>query len=108
MSARRSPFLELPGAVEADGVDAGVAAHYGDPFREQKALLAGEGFVDLSNRDVVRIEGADRLSWLHSLTTQDVEQLAPFAPVTTLVLSPHGHVEHALRGHDDGDAFWAH
>ena len=104
----RSPYLDVPGAVEADGVDAGVAAHYGDPFREQKALLAGEGFVDLSHRDVVRIGGADRLGWLHNLTTQEVEQLSPHVPVTTLVLSPHGHIEHALRGYDDGEAFWCH
>jgi tRNA-modifying protein YgfZ len=110
MSAARSgsPYLDVPGAVEADGVDAGVAAHYGDPFREQKALLAGEGFVDLSHRDVVRVAGPDRLGWLHSLTTQDVERLAPNTPVITLVLSPHGHVEHAMHGYDDGEAFWAH
>jgi tRNA-modifying protein YgfZ len=102
----RSPYLDLPGAVEAEGVDAGVAGHYGDPFREQKALLAGEGLVDLSHRDVVRIAGPDRLTWLHSLTTQDVERLEPNTRVTTLVLSPHGHIEHALRGYDDGEAFW--
>jgi folate-binding protein YgfZ len=104
----RSPYLDLPGAVEAEGRDAGVAAHYGDPFREQKALLAGEGFVDLSHRGVVRISGVDRLGWLHSLTTQDVERLEPDRWVTTLVLSPQGHIEHALRGYDDGTAFWAH
>jgi tRNA-modifying protein YgfZ len=103
-----SPLLDLPGAVEADGVDAGVAAHYGDPFREQKALLAGEGFVDLSHRGVVRISGADRLSWLHSLTTQHLTGLARRTWVTTLVLSPVGHVEHVLTGYDDGEAFWAH
>jgi folate-binding protein YgfZ len=104
----RSPLLSLPGAVEADGVDAGVAAHYGDPFREQKALLAGEGYVDLSHRGVVRVSGPDRLSWLHSLTTQHLTGLSPGSPVTTLVLSPMGHVEHALNGYDDGEAFWAH
>jgi folate-binding protein YgfZ len=104
----RSPLLSLSGAVEADGVDVGVAAHYGDPFREQKALLAGEGVVDLSHRGVVRISGADRLSWLHSLTSQYLADLAPYTPVTTLVLSPVGHVEHALTGYDDGEAFWGH
>jgi tRNA-modifying protein YgfZ len=104
----RSPLLSLPGAVEADGVDGGVAAHYGDPFREQKALLAGEGYVDLSHRGVVRVSGPDRLSWLHSLTTQHLIGLTPGTPVTTLVLSPVGHVEHALNGYDDGEAFWAH
>jgi folate-binding protein YgfZ len=109
MTASRSssPYLALPGAVEAEGVDAGVAAHYGDPYREQKALLEGEGFVDLSHRDVVRLSGPDRLGWLHNLTTQDVERLEPQSRVTTLILSPHGHIEHALRGYDDGDAFWA-
>jgi tRNA-modifying protein YgfZ len=106
-SRNSSPHLDLPGAVEAEGVDAGVAAHYGDPYREQKALLAGEGFVDLSHRDVVRISGPDRLGWLHNLTTQDVERLEPQRRVTTLILSPHGHIEHAMRGYDDGDAFWA-
>jgi tRNA-modifying protein YgfZ len=109
MTASRSssPYLALPGAVEAEGVDAGVAAHYGDPYREQKALLEGEGFVDLSHRDVVRLSGPDRLGWLHNLTTQDVERLEPQRRVTTLILSPHGHIEHAMRGYDDGDAFWA-
>lgn len=102
-----SPLLSLPGAVEADGADAGVAGHYGDPFREQKTLLAGAGFVDLSHRDVVRIAGPDRLTWLHSLTSQSLTSLAAGVPVTTLVLSPQGHVEHALDGYDDGDAFWA-
>jgi folate-binding protein YgfZ len=104
----RSPLLSLPSAVEADGVDAGVAAHYGDPYREQKSLVAGTGFVDLSQRGVVRIAGPDRLGWLHSLMSQSMTSLAPGAPVTTLVLSPQGHVEHALHGYDDGEAFWAH
>lgn len=103
-----SPLLALPGAVEADGIDTGVAAHYGDPLREQKALLADEGFVDLSHRGVVRISGPDRLSWLHSLTTQHLLGLTPHTAVTTLILSPVGHVEHAVYGYDDGDSFWGH
>ncbi len=104
----RSPLLALPGAVDADGIDAGVAAHYGDPFREQKALVAGDGFVDLSQRGVVAISGPDRLTWLHSLTTQHLESLAPHVATTTLVLSPLGHVEHEMTGYDDGETFWAH
>ena len=28
--------------------------------------------------------------------------------MTTLVLSPQGHIEHALYGVDDGETFWAH
>ncbi|MEU7697691.1 hypothetical protein AB0B81_05390, partial [Streptomyces sp. NPDC039028] len=47
-----SPLLSLPGAVAAEGRDEGVAAHYGDLFREQRALADGRGFVDLSHRGV--------------------------------------------------------
>jgi folate-binding protein YgfZ len=103
-----SPLLSLPRAVAAEAPDAGVAAHYGDPLREQRRLEAGEGFVDLSHHDVVRVSGPDRLSWLHSLTTQHLTELKPREATTTLVLSPKGHIEHALYGVDDGEAFWAH
>jgi len=102
-----SPFLALPRAVPGDGIDAGVPAHYGDPLREQKVLLAGEGVVDLSHRGVVRVTGPDRLTWLHSLTTQQMAALPPYQRIQTLILSPRGHVEHAMRGYDDGEAFWA-
>ena len=64
--------------------------------------------VDLSHRGVVTVTGPDRLGWLHSLTTQHLEHLAPGHGVTTLVLSPQGHLEHALYGVDDGTTFWAH
>ncbi len=103
-----SPLLDLPGAVGGEGIDAGVAAHYGSFNVEQRTLVGGEGFVDLSHRGVVRVSGPDRLTWLHSLTTQLFEGLAPGAPVTALVLSPQGHVEHAMYGTDDGEAFTAH
>jgi tRNA-modifying protein YgfZ len=108
----RSPLLDLPGAVAADGVDRDVAAHYGSFNGEQRTLEGGEGFVDLSHRDVVRITGPDRLTWLHSLTTQHLEALAPKVWTGALVLSPQGHVEHAFFGYDDGlgdeGAFTAH
>ncbi len=126
-----SPLLTVPGAVPADGPDAGVAAHYGDPFAEQRALSAALGVVDRSHRGVIRITGQDRLSWLHSLTTADLEKLAPGsspaggsgpsgsgvspgdavsprASTEALVLSPNGHVEFHLTLTDDGTATWAH
>ena len=103
-----SPLLKIPGAVAGDGIDAPVAAHYGSLYGEQRALAAGEGFVDLSHRDVVRVSGPDRLTWLHSLTTQVFEGLEPGVWTQALVLSPQGHVEHAFAGVDDGEAFTAH
>ncbi|HEY0902387.1 MAG TPA: glycine cleavage T C-terminal barrel domain-containing protein [Marmoricola sp.] len=103
-----SPLLGLPGAVAGAGVDAPVAAHYGSFNVEQRALAAGDGFVDLSHRDVVRVTGPDRLTWLHSLTSQHLTDLAPGVPTVALVLSPQGHVEHAMYAVDDGTAFTAH
>ena len=103
-----SPLLAHPGAVPADGTDAGVAAHYGDPYAEQRALAQSAGQVDRSNRGILRITGEDRLSWLHSLTTQDIEHLAPGQTAQALVLSPQGHIEHHLTLADDGTALWAH
>jgi len=92
----------------ADGIDAGVPWHFGDPMREQRRLEAGEGAVDLSHRGVVAVTGPDRLDWLHSLTTQHLTGLRPGHGTTTFVLSPQGHIEHALYGVDDGQTFWAH
>jgi len=103
-----SPLLSRPGAVAGRGVDDGVAAHYGDPLREQRVAMADGAVVDRSHRGVLRVGGADRLEWLHSLTSQHLTSLAPDAWTEALVLSPHGHVEHHLVLVDDGSATWIH
>jgi hypothetical protein len=92
-------------AVES-GPDAGRPWHYGDPMREQRTYAAGRGAVDLSHRGVIRVSGADRLSWLHSLTSQSLDHLEPYVSTESLVLSPHGHIEHDLHLVDDGEAIW--
>ncbi|WP_371781042.1 CAF17-like 4Fe-4S cluster assembly/insertion protein YgfZ [Streptosporangium subroseum] len=104
----RSPLLDTPGAVAAETPDADVAGHYGDPFAEQRALLAGEAMVDRSNREVVRISGPDRLSWLNNLSSQKLDNLKPGEATQTLLLDAQGRVEHHLTLVDDGEAVWAH
>ncbi|MFJ1601322.1 YgfZ/GcvT domain-containing protein [Streptomyces sp. NPDC088261] len=104
----KSPLLFLPGAVAAEGSDEEVAAHYGDLFREQRALADGTGLVDLSHRGIVTITGDDRLAWLHLLLTQHVSELAPGEATEALVLSANGHIEHALYLVDDGTTTWTH
>ncbi|MEU4128265.1 CAF17-like 4Fe-4S cluster assembly/insertion protein YgfZ [Streptomyces wuyuanensis] len=103
-----SPLLSLPGAVPAEGRDEGVAAHYGDLFREQRALAEGTGLVDLSHRGVIAVSGKDRLDWLHLLLTQHVSELPAGQATEALILSAHGHIEHALYLVDDGETVWAH
>ncbi|MEN2421110.1 CAF17-like 4Fe-4S cluster assembly/insertion protein YgfZ [Streptomyces rimosus] len=103
-----SPLLSLPGAVPAEAPDEGVAAHYGDLFREQRALADGRGFVDLSHRGVITVSGPERLSWLHLLLTQHVTELPPGHATEALILSANGHIEHALYLVDDGETTWLH
>nr|WP_124343880.1 folate-binding protein YgfZ [Cellulomonas algicola] len=101
-----SPLLQRRGAVAGSGPDAGVAWHYGDPTAEQRALTRGGAVVDQSNLGVVRVAGPDRLSWLNSITSQEVAALPPRTSTELLVLSPQGHVEHAAAVVDDGEATW--
>jgi tRNA-modifying protein YgfZ len=89
-------------AIDASDVDAGVAAHYGDPLREQRRLATEAGLVDRSNRGVIAVSGPDRLTWLHSMTTQQLEDLPPLTGTELLFLSPQGHVEHHAIAIDDG------
>ena len=101
-----SPLLELDGAVQAEGIDAGVAAHYGGPLIEQRRLLAGEAVVDLSHHGVLSVAGPDRLTWLNSISSQELRRLAPGESTETLLLDPNGHVEYAMEVIDDGVETW--
>jgi tRNA-modifying protein YgfZ len=93
-------------ALDPDSPDAGVVAHYGDPMREQRTLATSVGLVDRSHRGVLAVPGDDRLSWLHSLTTQYLTELPPLTGTELLVLSPHGHVERHAVVADDGATTW--
>ncbi len=100
-------MLTTPEAVAIESLrdtdpDRGVAAHYGDPAREQRSLATAAAVVDRSHRGVITVTGPDRLTWLHSLTTQHLTELPPMRGTELLVLSPHGHVEHHAAVFDDG------
>src|SRR3954462_12346593 len=105
-----SPLLSRPGAVAPETTaDAArsVAVHYGDPLREQRLLAESAGLVDRSDRDVLVVPGADRLTWLHRLTSQHLERLADRTGTEALGLSPHCHVEHHLVLADLDGTTWA-
>lgn len=99
-----NPFLQLSGAV-ADPED-GVATHYGEPLPEQRALESGDALVDLSHRGVVLVSGVDRLSWLNSMTSQQLTGLRPSESTETMLLDPNGRIERAIRVVDDGEQTW--
>ena len=100
-----SPFLALPQAVEAAGIDAQIAAHYGNPVAEQRAIVKG-AIVDLSNRGVISVSGPDRLSWLNSLMSQSFIGLAPGVSTEALLLGANGRLEFSAKVLDDGETTW--
>ncbi|MGI8646757.1 MAG: YgfZ/GcvT domain-containing protein [Mycobacteriales bacterium] len=82
--------------VFGQGRDAAVPAHYGDLFGEQRALAERVGLVDRSHRDILTVTGQDRLSWLHTLTTQHVSELAEHTGIDALILTPQGRIAHHM------------
>lgn len=91
--------------VMAPHPDAAVAWHYGSPVAEARALETGRAIVDLPF-EVVTVSGPDRLTWLHAFTSQHLAALPPGTSTEALILSPHGHVEHAFAVVDDGERTW--
>ncbi|WP_433530072.1 YgfZ/GcvT domain-containing protein [Micromonospora sp. CA-263727] len=115
-------MIDIAGAVAMESIDeasrdqpepahaaAGVrsvAAHYGDPMREQRLLETEVGLVDRSHRGIIAVPGEERISWLHTLTTQHLAELAAWQGTELLVLSPHGHVEQHAMVAEDGVTTW--
>lgn len=73
--------------------DAGAVWHYGDPFGEQRAATEECVVVDRSNRTVITLTGADRLTWLHSISTQHVAGAAEGSTTDNLSLDGQGRIE---------------
>jgi folate-binding protein YgfZ len=90
------------------GPDKSAIWHFGEPNKEQKELVAGNGWADLSHRAVISISGKDRLTWLHALTTQHLEKLTPGDWQEGLILDAQGHIVEQLFLVDDGQIIWIH
>ncbi|MER5266643.1 glycine cleavage T C-terminal barrel domain-containing protein [Actinosynnema sp. NPDC002837] len=91
-----SPLLTAPGAVAPfEGApDQGVPWHFGDPFAEQRSATRSVAVFDRSNRAVLAVPGEDRLTWLHSLTSQHFTALGEDEGTEALILDVQGRVEH--------------
>jgi folate-binding protein YgfZ len=85
-----------------DGPDKGAIWHFGEPNKEQRALLEGTAWADLSHLAVVAVTGEDRLKWLHDLTTQHLLDFGVGSWTSALILDPQGHVEYQFALVDDG------
>ena len=77
----------------ATSPDAGALWHFGDPLGEQRTAEHDAVVVDRSHRAVITLTGADRRSWLHSISTQHVSELPDGAVTENLSLDGQGRVE---------------
>jgi folate-binding protein YgfZ len=75
------------------GPDAGAIWHYGDPLGEQRAAETDAVLVDRSHRAVLTLTGKDRQTWLHSISSQHVSDLADGTSTENLSLDGQGRVE---------------
>lgn len=75
------------------GPDAGAVWHYGDPLGEQRAAEHGAVVIDRSHRAVLSLTGAERNSWLHTISSQHVSDLADGTVTENLSLDGQGRVE---------------
>ncbi|MBM7367861.1 CAF17-like 4Fe-4S cluster assembly/insertion protein YgfZ [Gordonia hydrophobica] len=91
-----SPILTShPGAVPTPEGDPspGVAWHYGDPLGEQRAATRRAAIVDRSDRAVIELSGDERLTWLHTISTQHLTGLADRRSAENLSLDGNGRIE---------------
>jgi len=96
-----SPLLSTDGAIGDL-----VADHYGNPLVESQEFSTGKSWVDCSDWGVVSVAGPDRLLWLDSLSSQALSHLEPGVTTESLILDPHGHIEHRFLITDDGTSSW--
>ncbi|MEU0540048.1 folate-binding protein [Nocardia sp. NPDC005978] len=91
-----SPILQFPGAVAGPpgSPDAAVAWHYGDPLGEQRAAVHRVAVIDRSHRFVLAMTGKERLTWLHTISSQHVADLGDGQSAENLDLDLNGRVLH--------------
>jgi len=87
-----------------EGPDKGAIWHFGEPNKEQRALLEGKAWADLSHLSIIAISGDDRLKWLHDLTTQHLTDFGAGLWTSAMILDPQGHVEYQFNLVDDAAA----
>jgi len=67
-------------------------------------LVAGCGFIELSNRATLSITGGDRVRWLNGMITNNVRDLAVGHGIYAFLLNPQGHILADLYAFNRGDS----
>ena len=81
-------------------------SHFDNPLVEQRELLSGERVVVIDDRAVIKVSGADRLTWLHAMLSQNIANLKPGQSADALLLDANGRIEENIQIIDDGENSW--
>jgi folate-binding protein YgfZ len=73
---------------------------------EQRSLFVGDSVCLMDPAGIICVSGVDRLTWLHSLLSQNLKNLKPGESAEALLLDPQGHIEQLIRIIDDGETAW--
>jgi folate-binding protein YgfZ len=73
---------------------------------EQRKLAEGQALCLLDAQGVITVSGVDRLTWLHSLLSQNLKNLSAGESTEALLLDPQGRIEQVIKVIDDGQTTW--
>lgn len=85
-------FHQVSGAVLAEYDGWRLPRHFGNPAEEYASIRRAVGLLDFSNRAVLEFTGADRLSYLQGLISNDLQPLASGYGIYAAFLSQQGKV----------------
>lgn len=77
--------------------------HFDNPLVEQRELIAGQRIVVLDEKSVIRVSGADRLTWLNAMLSQNVANLKAGDSAEGLFLDAQGRIEHDVHVIEAGE-----
>lgn len=73
---------------------------------EQRSLSDGNSVCLMDPCGIISVSGVDRLTWLHSLLSQNLKNLNPGDSAEALLLDPQGRIEQQIKIIDDGQTTW--
>ncbi len=77
--------------------------HFDNPLVEQRELLNGSRVVLIDDKSVIKVTGADRLTWLNAMLSQNVANLSAGDSAEGLFLDAQGRIEQSVHLIETGD-----
>lgn len=106
--AKESPLIEIHrhnGAQFREEDGWAMPIHFGEPLQEYEAARSQVGLFDLCHHSLLCFTGADRVSFLHGMVSNDVKALVPGKGIYAAFLDVNGKILADTRVFCTGDSF---